>query len=158
MHPNAELIERFYTSFQRRDAEGMIACYDSEVAFSDPVFTQLKGARACAMWRMLTTRAKSLEITFDRVHADDETGGAHWEARYIFSATGRPVHNVIDAAFRFRDGKIVRHDDTFDLWRWARMALGPKGVLLGWLPPVQRAIRANAAKGLDAFLADNAAK
>jgi hypothetical protein len=31
------------------------------------------------------------------------------------------------------------------------MALGPKGALLGWSPPVRAAIRAQAAKSLAAF-------
>jgi hypothetical protein len=66
------------------------------------------------------------------------------------------VHNVIDARFTFRDGKIIRHVDTFDLYRWAGMALGFKGKLLGWLPPVQNGIRKKAAEGLDAYLAKHA--
>lgn len=152
MHPNAQLIERFYTAFKRRDPDGMVACYHPEVMFSDPVFTDLRGPRAGAMWRMLNARAKSIEVSFRDVSADDKTGRAHWEAIYPFSQTGRLVHNRIDATFGFRDGKIVLHHDAFDLWRWTRMALGAKGIFLGWLPPVQRAIRAKAAEGLDAFM------
>lgn len=152
-HPNAALIERFYRAFQQKDGEAMAACYHPDVEFSDPVFTDLKGSRAGDMWRMLTGRAKDLTLEFSDVHADDTTGRAHWEARYTFSATGRPVHNIIDATFTFRDGKIVRHVDRFDLWRWAGMALGMKGKLLGWAPFVQGKIRAQAAQGLDAFIA-----
>jgi hypothetical protein len=35
------------------------------------------------------------------------------------------------------------------------MALGAKGALLGWLPPVRAKIRAQADKGLRVFLARN---
>jgi ketosteroid isomerase-like protein len=150
-HPNAELIETFYAAFQRRDAEAMVACYAPDVWFSDPVFHDLRGPRAGAMWRMLTARASSLEVTFRDVRADDHVGSAHWEARYVFSATGRSVHNVIDARFELRDGKITRHADTFDLWRWAGMALGAKGKLLGWAPPIKNAIHKTAMRGLEAF-------
>ncbi|TFG45335.1 MAG: DUF4440 domain-containing protein, partial [Gemmatimonadales bacterium] len=45
----------------------------------------------------------------------------------------------------------VQHTDAFDLYRWARQALGVKGVLLGWAPPVQRAVRAQAARALETF-------
>ena len=152
-HPNAALIERFYRAFQQKDAEAMVACYHPDVQFSDPVFTDLKGSRAGDMWRMLTARAKDFSLEFSDVQADDTTGRAHWEARYTFSATGRSVHNVIDATFTFRDGKIVKHTDRFDLWRWAGMALGVTGKLLGWTPIVQGKIRAQAAQGLDAFVA-----
>ncbi len=153
MHPNAQLVDRFYRSFQGRDAAGMAACYHPEVAFSDPVFGRLEGTRVVAMWQMLCGRAKDLAITFDDVRADNDAGAAHWEARYSFGPKRRPVHNVIEAAFSFRDGLIVRHADTFDLWRWARMALGPAGIVLGWTPMLQAAIRKDARRGLDAFLA-----
>jgi ketosteroid isomerase-like protein len=156
MHPNAALIDRFYKAFAAHDAEAMAACYHPDVHFSDPVFTDLRGGRAGDMWRMLNSRAKDLVIVHSGVAADDREGKAHWEADYTFTATGLPVHNVIDARFTFRDGKIVRHVDTFDLHRWATMALGLKGRLLGWLPPVQNGIRAKAAAGLDAWIAKRA--
>lgn len=153
MHPNAALIDEFYKAFAAGDAERMVACYHPDVHFSDPVFTDLHGDRAGAMWRMLTGRAKDLKIVHSGVSADDREGRAHWEADYTFGATGRPVHNVIDARFTFRDGKIIRHVDTFDLHRWSGMALGLTGKLLGWLPPVQNGIRKKALQGLDAFIA-----
>ena len=156
MHPHVALIDRFYEAFAAGDAGAMVACYHPEVHFSDPVFTDLRGERAGAMWRMLTGRAKDLKVVHSGVAADDTEGRAHWEADYTFGATGLPVHNVIDARFTFRDGKIVRHVDTFDLHRWAGMALGLKGRLLGWLPPVQDGIRRKAAAGLDAYLARRA--
>lgn len=152
MHSNAELIERFYRAFQARDAAAMGACYADDVHFSDPVFPELRGARARAMWRMLCERGKDLELTFDNVSADDTKGTAHWEARYTFSQTGRRVHNVIDATFELKNGKIVDHKDVFDFWRWAGMALGPTGKLLGWTPMIQKAVRGRAEKGLEAFI------
>jgi ketosteroid isomerase-like protein len=152
-HPNAALIQRFYESFQRRDAEGMVACYHPDVVFSDPAFGELRAPEARAMWRMLTGRAKDLDLTFRDVVATDAEGSAHWEARYTFTATNRRVHNVIDATFRFDNGKIVRHDDRFSFWRWSRQALGPAGLFFGWLPPMQGAVRKKANKGLAEFIA-----
>lgn len=151
VHPNAALINRFYAAFARRDAGGMAACYAPDARFTDPVF-DLSGAQVGAMWSMLCERATDLELEWRDVRADDATGSAHWEPRYTFSATGRPVHNVIDSAFTFGAGRIVRHVDTFDLWRWSRMALGAKGALLGWSPLVRNAVRAQAKRGLDAWM------
>lgn len=147
-HPNAELIQRFYSAFQRLDAETMAACYSADMKFSDPVFTDLRGAEAADMWRMLCSRAKDFSLTFDGIEADDRQGRARWVATYLFSASGRQVVNHIEARFVFRDGLIAEHRDQFDLWRWSRQALGGKGLLLGWAPPVQNAIRRQAAKGL----------
>src|SRR6185503_190206 len=144
MQPQEQLIQKFYSSFQARDAAGMTACYQPDVVFPDPVFGRLQGAQAIAMWRMLCGRAKDLAITLENVRANPHTGSAHWEARYTWGKSGRPVHNSIEAAFEFRDGLIAQHVDTFDLWRWTRMALGPAGVFLGWSPMVQGAVRKEA--------------
>ena len=104
------------------------------------------------MWRMLCGRATDLKIVHSNVEADAESGSAHWDADYTFS-TGRAVHNPIDASFTFRDGLIADHRDDFDLYAWARQALGPVGLLLGWSPPVQGKIRGEARKGLEEFMA-----
>lgn len=148
---NAELLQTFYSAFQRCDAEAMAACYGADVQFSDPVFTSLKGREAGDMWRMLCTRAQDFSLTFSDITADEQQGSARWVARYTFSQTGRTVVNEIRAEFVFRDGRIVEHRDHFDLWRWCRQALGLKGWLLGWLPVVQGAIRRQARLGLASF-------
>ena len=152
---NAALIERFYSAFARRDVETMLSCYRPDVVFRDPVFGVLTGTRVRAMWRMLNARAADLAIEFGKIAATGRDGSAHWKARYTYTATGRPVHNRIDASFEFRDESIARHVDRFSLWRWAAMALGIQGALLGWLPPVRSAIRARAAKALAAHMAAN---
>ena len=59
--------------------------------------------------------------------------------------------NVITALFAFRDGKIVRHHDSFSFWRWASQALGPAGAALGWLPMLKWKVRKDAAKSLAKF-------
>ena len=76
---NQLVIESFYTSFQARDHAGMIACYHPDVHFSDPVFTDLQGNQAKAMWHMLCVRGRDLSIEFNGVQATDTTGRAHWE-------------------------------------------------------------------------------
>ncbi len=151
MHPNAELITRFYEAFARRDAKAMIACYHPDVVFEDPAFGRLEAADARTMWVLLCGRAKDLEITFRDVAADDIKGHAHWEAKYTFSQTGRRVHNKIDAEFGFRDGLIIAHNDGFSFWDWSRQALGAPGLLLGWSPILKAKVRANARAGLAAF-------
>jgi ketosteroid isomerase-like protein len=143
-----ELIDRLYTAFARRDGAAMAACYHAEATFSDPVFPGLRGAEVGAMWTMLCERASDLRIEHTASDA-----GAHWEAWYTFSTTGRKVHNVIDARFAFRDGLIVEHVDTFDFWAWSRQALGVPGLLLGWTPMLRTKVGATARKGLDKFIA-----
>lgn len=152
--PHVQLITDFYGAFARRDATGMCACYADDVVFSDPVFPRLVGDEARGMWRMLCARgeAAKLRVAASGIEADGNGVRAHWEAHYDFTATGRPVHNVIDAEFVIRDGLIIQHTDRFDLWRWCGMALGPAGRVLGWLPPLQNTVRKRAAGDLQKFM------
>ena len=151
MTSNDDLIVRFYGALARGDGEGAAACYAPDATFSDPVFQGLRGREPGDMWRMLARRAKDMRIELREHSAEGDTGTAHWVARYTFSQTGRPVLNDIRATFRFAGGRIAEHRDVFDLYRWARQALGPVGLLLGWTPLVQGSIRRKARAGLDAF-------
>ncbi|PRQ09249.1 nuclear transport factor 2 family protein [Enhygromyxa salina] len=148
----AETIEQFYTAFAKQDADAMVACYHPNVSFSDPVFVDLDAREACGMWRMLCERAQDFSLEFSNVSADGERGSAHWEARYVFTTTGRRVHNVIDATFRFADGKIIEHRDQFDFYSWSRQALGMPGLLLGWSGVIRNKVRGQARKGLESYL------
>jgi len=152
MNPNEKLIEIFYTSFQKLDAEAMVGCYHPDIRFSDPVFPNLSATEAGAMWRMLCSQAKNFELTFADVQGNEQMGKAHWEARYDFSATGRRVHNKIDAEFEFQDGKIIKHNDTFNFWKWSSQALGPVGLLLGWTPLLRRKVQKQAGERLAKFI------
>ena len=143
-----ELIERFYRAFDEGDGATMAACYAPDVRFSDPVFPDLRGAQAGAMWQMLTAGPGDLSIELLEHEAGETQGSAHWQARYTFTETGRPVLNDIHASFRFDDGLIVEHHDEFSFHRWARQALGPVGLALGWTPLVRSAVRRKAAARL----------
>jgi ketosteroid isomerase-like protein len=153
MHPNAELLTDFYDAFSKHDGARMATAYHDSAHFSDPVFPDLDADGVRAMWQMLTGDASDLRIEATGIEADDDTGRVHWEAWYTFSTTGRRVHNVVDASFRFRDGEIVHHVDDFDFWRWTRHALGLSGILLGWTPIVRNKVQAMAAKRLEEWRA-----
>ena len=145
-----QLLETFYQALHRRDGDAMAACYHADAEFEDEVF-DLKGSEAGDMWRMLCTRGKDLRVEFRDVKVDSNRGSAHWEAWYTFSGTGRKVHNIIDAEFEFKDGRIYRHRDRFDFWSWSKQALGPIGLLLGATPMLRNKVRDKARKSLDEF-------
>jgi ketosteroid isomerase-like protein len=152
MHPNEALIHKFYQAFQNKDYRTMQESYHSEATFSDPVFQNLTSVEAKAMWQMLITSAKDLEITYGNVKAAAHQGECLWEARYTFSGTGRKVHNVISTRFEFRDGRILTHADHFNFWRWSRMALGAPGWVMGWTPYLLNAVRQKVRGRLENFM------
>jgi len=148
-------VERLYAAFAQLDADAMAACYAADAAFDDEAFSLQGRAQISAMWTMLCDAVKSKGRDVWKLEVSRVTErSAHWEATYRFSATGRMVHNIIDAEFEFdAEGLIKRHRDRFDFWRWARQALGAPGLLLGWTPMLRNKVRAQAAKNLDRFIA-----
>src|SRR5438552_567229 len=109
MNDNEKLINHFYQSFSERDYESMQDCYAGHATFSDEVFQNLDSAQVKAMWEMLCSRGKDLEIRFQNVTADESKGSAEWIANYTFSQTGSKVENRIKANFEFEDGRIIKH-------------------------------------------------
>lgn len=151
-------VERFYAAFERLDGAAMQACYAADARFDDEVFSLRGRQHIGGMWRMLcaATQARGREhwkLAASDIEEQGRRVSAHWEASYLFAASGRLVHNRIDAEFEFdADDLITRHRDRFDFWRWARQALGAPGLLLGWTPFLRRKVRAQAAARLHRFL------
>ena len=152
MHPNEQLVTLFYTAFQNKDYNTMQNCYANHAVFNDAVFKNLNAQQVRAMWQMLITRGKDLQLQFSNVHANETNGSAEWVATYTFSPTKRKVTNRIKASFVFEDGKIVKHTDDFDFHKWASQALGTTGKLLGWTGFLRNKVQAGAMKNLSAFM------
>jgi hypothetical protein len=146
-------VERLYAAFARLDGDAMAACYAEDARFDDEIFSLAGRRQIGGMWAMLCSATREKGRAQWRLQASDITGrGAHWEAHYLFPATGREVHNRVDAEFEIDADLIVRHRDRFDFWRWSRQALGLPGWLLGWTPFLRRKVRAQAASNLRRFL------
>ena len=150
-----QTIHKFYDSFSKLDSETMVSCYHDDVIFTDPEFGTLHGKKAKAMWIMLCANAKDLTIQFSNISATDTIGEAHWDAEYIFSKTGRKVVNRIDAKFEFKDGKIIKHTDTFNLHTWAKQAMGFKGFLLGGTSFFRKKLQQQTNRLLQKFVENN---
>ncbi len=152
MHPNAELIQRFYTAFKNKDYITMQRCYTDNASFTDEAFVNLNAAEVRAMWEMLIKSGKDLTLEYSNIQANDTTGSAMWVATYTFSRTGNKVVNHIQAEFAFSENKIVSHRDHFNFYKWSRQALGLTGWMLGWTSPLQKKVQQTARKSLQAFM------
>ena len=152
MNDNEKLIQHFYESFKNKDFKAMQNCYADNATFSDAVFQNLNATQVKAMWEMLITRGKDLELRFQNIKADEKTGSAEWIANYTFSQTGNKVENNIKANFDFENGKIVKHVDDFDFYKWSSQALGVSGKLLGWTSFLKNKVRQKAMKSLEDFI------
>lgn len=152
MNENEKIVYRLYSALQELDYETMTSCYHPNAVFRDAVFDLKSKQEIAGMWMMLCKRAKEFEFYFDQVWADEEAGKARLKAKYLFSQTNRMVHNNINARFRFKDGLIIEHIDSFDFWKWSRQALGTPGLLLGWSSFLQKKVQRQALKNMKAYI------
>jgi ketosteroid isomerase-like protein len=155
MNNNPDIIQKFYSAFQKKDYSTMNSCYSEGIMFSDPVFGALQGDEVRAMWEMLCKNAKDFSLTFSDIEpVDEEYYTCKWTANYTFSKTGNHVENRIKAFMRLRDGKIIEHSDAFRLSTWISQALGWKGRLFGWTGFMKRKVQKSARKNLQRFMAE----
>lgn len=126
-----DIVKNFYSAFQNRDAYKMVKNYHPDLQFHDPAFGKLNFRQTSAMWKMLCESGQDLKIEFEILEENDDIIKTKWIASYSFGKSKRPVRNEIIALMNLKDGLIIKHDDYFNLHRWARQALGFKGLLLG---------------------------
>lgn len=155
MSTTLEVIQNFYTAFQNKDYKTMQTCYADHAIFNDPVFTNLNAVEVRSMWEMFCKKGKDLRIEFNNVTANEKEGSADWTAYYTFSQTGKKVVNRIHANFKFKNGRITEHVDSFNFYNWAKQALGVPGLLLGWTSLIKTRVQTAAKKNLDGFIRMN---
>ena len=103
------------------------------------------------MWRMLTGRgaraARSSCCDHDADHGDRAPRAG---ARATSFPRDRPPggQRRVRAPFRFADGRIAEHADSFSFHSWAWQALGVRARVLGTLKVVRAAVRRRARKHL----------
>ena len=57
-----------------------------------------------------------------------------------------------DLEFIFKDGKIISHKDSFNMYSWCKMAFGFVGIIFGWSFYFQIKLKRMANKRLDSFI------
>jgi len=154
MMESQDLLTDFYEAFTRGDAARMAQHYHPQAEFSDPAFGRLVGEEIAAMWHMLLANKESseLQIRFEVLEASERQGKVKWIANYRFGPQKRAVENHIWAAFELKNGKIIRHQDRFNRWKWAAQALGLLGVLLGWSGFMQSKIQQRSRRSLEKYM------
>lgn len=149
-----QTIEKLYAAFAALDAKAMAQCYADDAYFDDEAFSLRGRHQIGGMWSMLIDAIKKQGRKDWKLEVRDITEtSAHWEPTYRFSATGRLVHNIIDAEFEFdSQGLIKRQRDRFSFWRWSRQALGLPGTVLGWSGFLRGKVKRTAARQLEKYL------
>ncbi|MFA5899664.1 MAG: nuclear transport factor 2 family protein [Hyphomicrobium sp.] len=137
------VTEGLFLALRRRDATGVAACYDQDAVFSSPIIGDVRGADVEALWRAIFAATCDSTLSFTIVDLGLTSARVEGIAKYSLLASGRSVTSRFNSALHIRDLRVMQHDDNFDAWAWASMALGPTGLLLGWSKAWRRRMVAN---------------
>ena len=162
---NAEIVEKFFRSYLKRDFQGMHACLAEGVRFSDYAFEQLQGDRVRAMWQWFCTGEPKIDMLGYKVLREEgDRVTARYRIRYFHrsdeKAEPRKVEYMIASDFRLADGKIVEQQDSFyelSEFDFAKMRVGLPKALLAHTPAFRMLIRREMSEQLAAFIAPQTA-
>lgn len=153
LRDKTNVVHAFYSAFIRRDFQSMQAAYRDDATFSDNVFGTLNVKETKAMWQMLIEKGTDLKVNYGYVKSrEGNIVTCEWTAEYSFGKNRRPVVNRIKTYMEIEDGKIVKHRDRFDIYRWAKQAIGTSGFFFGWMLFFQQGIRKKALASLYSFM------
>ncbi len=152
MMTSSQIAHAFYQAFQKKDFKMMQGLYADNASFSDPAFPNLNAQEVRAMWEMLLTASKDLQLEYLILEENAQQVKTQWIATYTFSKTGRKVINKIVATMVIENGLIVSHTDDFNFYKWASQALGTAGVLLGWTSFLRKKVQTTARQNLANFM------
>ena len=119
------VAETFFAAFKTRNHEGMNGLYahTENVVFSDPIFVDLDIDETLSMWLMLLGgKSPKWDFAYEIVSVEGEKVTIDWMADYVYTQTGRDVHNVVRTEMIVRDGKIFSQRDNWDLCAWTTQA------------------------------------
>lgn len=153
MTPSEKTIHQLYTSIANGAISEIQECYHSNVKFNDPIFGTLNGNEVPEMWKMLIEKSKGkLTIDYTIIKSNVHKGSAQWTATYTFGKKQRQIKNTIQSDFYFKEGLIIKQNDNFDIWTWAKQAFGFPGFLLGWTGYMQDKIHKKARLSLKDYM------
>lgn len=129
MHPNEQLLAKYFECLNDHDSKGMANCYHEEATFHDIAFNLNGKKQIYAMWDMICSDNSAgvhsdIQVSVQKLSANDSTGKATTLQDYTYRDNGHNVHNKINSIFEFKEGLIIKQKDDCDPVCWANQAFG----------------------------------
>jgi hypothetical protein len=154
LHPNVVLLERFYTGIQNSDIAAIRTCYAPNVVLLRPgLWRATRRQDGSDVGHVIQPRrapADHLQRPIRRRLHRLGTLGSPLRVRQDRAPGPQPDHLRIS----LRRARVAEHRDSFRVYRWAAMAIGPVGRLAGWTPLLRSALHKETVRLLDRFQAN----
>ncbi|AVN64236.1 MULTISPECIES: nuclear transport factor 2 family protein [Mesoplasma] len=126
------ILKDFYDAFTKGDFKKMNSLYDESIVFNDPIFKDLNNKQVTTMWKSLLSNKKEskFEVSYELLNENDYLF-VTWTATYLFGPKRRKVTNIVDSRMEVKDGKIIKHTDSFNFKKWAKQSIGGPAFIFG---------------------------
>jgi steroid delta-isomerase-like uncharacterized protein len=114
------VIERFAEAFNRRDVEGILACFTEDATYGDLFYGEAAGPDGLrALFGRMLGEAADVDWRLDQVVATPNVEIAEWTFRLVVGdavprSAGRTVSLRGVSVFDLRDGRCCAYREYFD--------------------------------------------
>lgn len=114
------IVARFADAFNRRDVEGLLACFTGDATYHDGFYGLHAGRRALReMFERMFREGMDYAWTMDAVVETSARAAAEWSFRYVVTdavprSAGRRVAFRGMSLFELSEGRIAAYREHFD--------------------------------------------
>ena len=114
------VVERFAEAFNRRDVDGILACFTDDATYDDLFYGEAAGPDGLrALFERMLGEGSEVEWTLDTVVTSPAVEIAEWTFRLVVSdavprSAGRTVSLRGVSVFELRDGRCCAYREYFD--------------------------------------------
>ena len=115
------IVKEFEAAFNRRDVDGLLACFTPTARYRDNFFGEHAGAPALReMFARMFREGRDYAWTMERVVETDAAAASEWTFAYTVTeavprSAGRVVRFRGMSLFEKRDGRIAAYRESFDM-------------------------------------------
>ncbi len=145
---STEIVNTFYEALNKGDIKTIRQLYHPEAVYKSEMFT-LKGQEVFALWYTASQPEMNLKVECTSLKEVNNEVHTTWNISYQLSVVNRTVKLSEIGLFRFKDGKIIFHQDKYSFYSWCKQTFGPIGWLFGWTTWLKKRVSKQALKTIN---------
>ncbi|MBO6794497.1 MAG: nuclear transport factor 2 family protein [Balneolaceae bacterium] len=142
---STEIVKTFYEALNNGDIKTVRQLYHPDAVYKSEMFS-LKGPEVFALWYTATQPEMNLTAECSSINKVNNEVHTTWNISYELSVVNRTIKLSEKGLFKFKDGKIIFHQDKYSFYSWCKQTLGPIGWLFGWTAWLKKRVSKQALK------------
>jgi hypothetical protein len=146
-------ISKLFTAIETGDTYSIMECYHDFSTIYDPIVGTIYGEVAPYYPSLLATSFLSARIEVTKLVTEKLSGFAEVKIQLTRRESNKVITCRGRLEFEFKDGKICRQVNEYNVWHLMREIDGKPGSLFGMLPSYRRKYKVKILKALNDYYA-----